>query len=67
MSGQQLTEQMALLRPEMKVLYMSGSADDTITRACLSEKNIALIRKPFTPIALARKVREILDEESESS
>ncbi len=67
MSGQQLAEQMALLRPEMKVLYMSGSADDTVARTCLSEKNIALVRKPFTPIVLARKVRELLDEGKENS
>jgi PAS domain S-box-containing protein len=64
MTGQQLAEQLAPLRPEMKVLYMSGSADDTIARHGLTQKDLVLIRKPFTPTALARSVREVLDNEN---
>jgi PAS domain S-box-containing protein len=67
MTGRQLAEQLAPLRPEMKVLYMSGSADDTIARHGLAQKDLVLIRKPFTPTALARRVRELLDNNNDAS
>jgi signal transduction histidine kinase/CheY-like chemotaxis protein len=62
MSGRQLAEQLTCLRPGMKALFMSGSTDDTAARHGLSQKDIALIRKPFMPTALAQRVRGILDD-----
>jgi PAS domain S-box-containing protein len=63
MSGRELTDRLAGLRPEMKVLFMSGYTDDTIVRHGLLESDLAFLQKPFTPHALARKVREVLDTE----
>ena len=60
-NGRKVAERLALLRPDMKILYMSGYADDSIVRRGLLETNMAFLQKPFTPTSLARKVREVLD------
>jgi CheY-like chemotaxis protein len=61
MSGRKLAERLLLLRPEMKVLYMSGYPDDAVVRDGVFHSTLAFIHKPITPAALASKVREALD------
>ena len=61
MSGRDLAEQLAPLRPDMKVLYMSGYTDDAIVHHGVLEEGTAFIGKPFSIDALTRKLREILD------
>jgi len=61
MSGPELAQQMAPLRREMKVLFMSGYADDAIVQHGVLDSNAGFLQKPFTPDVLVRKVREILD------
>ncbi len=62
MGGRQLAECLHGLHPEMKILYLSGYTDDAIVRHGVHEAEVAFLRKPFTPEALARKVRELLDQ-----
>jgi DNA-binding NarL/FixJ family response regulator len=61
MSGRQLAQQIRERRPEMRVLFVSGYTDDAIIRHGILEPGIAFMQKPFSPDALARKVREVLE------
>jgi two-component system cell cycle sensor histidine kinase/response regulator CckA len=63
MSGLQLAERLQPTRPAMRVLFVSGYTDDAMGPQGILEPGKAFLQKPFTPIALARKVREILDGE----
>jgi two-component system cell cycle sensor histidine kinase/response regulator CckA len=60
MSGRQLAERLLAVRPEMKVLYMSGYTNDAALRDGIVHSRLAFIQKPITPDALGRKIRETL-------
>jgi PAS domain S-box-containing protein len=62
MSGREVGLLLAPTRPEMKVLYVSGYADESIVQHGVLEPGLAFLQKPFSADALARKVRELLDD-----
>ena len=61
LSGPELAQRLAGLRPDMKVLFMSGYTDDSALRHGAADGGVAFLQKPITPALLARKVREVLD------
>jgi two-component system, cell cycle sensor histidine kinase and response regulator CckA len=61
MSGLELAEKMTLLRPDMKVLFMSGYTNYGVAAHGVLEAGTFLLQKPFTRDALTGKVREVLD------
>lgn len=62
MGGRELAERVSRLRPETKVLYMSGYTDDAIVRHGILEDSVSFIQKPFSFELLTRKVREVLEQ-----
>ena len=64
MSGRELADRLAQLRPELRVLYMSGYTDDILNDNDALGAERQLLRKPFTGELLLRKVREVLDQAS---
>ena len=60
-SGKDLAVELEKLRPDMKVLFMSGYAEDAIARHGILEAGVEFLSKPFTPQTLATKVRAVLD------
>jgi YesN/AraC family two-component response regulator len=61
MGGGELAKRLNQIRPEMKVLYMSGYTDSAIVHQGVLNKGANFIQKPFAPDALTRAVREVLD------
>ncbi len=61
LTGRKLSEHLMPLRPEMRVLFMSGYTDNAIVHNGVLEAEMPFLQKPFTPESLARKVREVLD------
>ena len=61
LSGRELGSRLAVLQPELPVLYMSGYTGDDVIQRGLLEPGVPFQQKPFTPEGLARKVREMLD------
>jgi two-component system cell cycle sensor histidine kinase/response regulator CckA len=60
MGGRELVKQLAKLRPETRVLYLSGYTEDSILSEGTIERGAAFLQKPFTLQNLSRKVREVL-------
>ncbi len=61
MRGPELARVLTALRPEMRVLFISGHADDAVFSGGVVPEGMTLLPKPFSPEALGRKVREVLD------
>jgi PAS domain S-box-containing protein len=62
MSGVALADKLSKVRPMLKVLYMSGYADNAVVEHCVLVAGTHFVSKPFTREDLTRQVREVLDE-----
>lgn len=66
LNGREIYEKASSIHPELKVLYMSGYMDDVIAHRGILEPGVWFIQKPFSVKGLATKVREVLEQGSES-
>ncbi len=62
MNGHELAHKLTALRPDMKVLYVSGYSDNDIGDHGTLDPRFELLQKPFTPQVLARKIRDVIHE-----
>jgi PAS domain S-box-containing protein len=60
-SGYDLASTIAQVRPDVRIVFMSGYTDNAITHQGVLDEGIAYIQKPFTPQTLAEKIRQILE------
>jgi two-component system cell cycle sensor histidine kinase/response regulator CckA len=61
MGGAELADWLRSLDPHLKIIFSSGYTEDAISAAGMSSTGVDFLPKPYTPLALARKVREMLD------
>ncbi|MGH9530631.1 MAG: response regulator, partial [Terriglobales bacterium] len=64
MGGAKLSEQLRSLRPDLKVLFVSGYAEATVLRQGPIDLSTNFLQKPFSLKALARKIREVIEVNS---
>jgi len=67
MNGKVMAEWLKATYPALKILYTSGYTDDAIVAHGVLEPGVAYLPKPYQPAVLVRKVREMLDNESDSA
>ncbi len=60
MSGKELADRVQALNPHTRVLFTSAYTENAIVHQGVLNKGVALLQKPFTPSALAHKLREVL-------
>jgi PAS domain S-box-containing protein len=60
-SGHELAKRITARHPRTRILYMSGYTDNVLALEGVLEAGVSFLQKPFTPGALAKKVREVLD------
>jgi two-component system, cell cycle sensor histidine kinase and response regulator CckA len=63
-SGRELADRISLIRPDIKILYMSGYTEQAVVHHGIMEEDTILLQKPFTLATLASKLREILAVET---
>jgi FixJ family two-component response regulator len=60
MNGHELAVRLGSIRPDIRVIYMSGYTDDTIAFHGIAQLEVPLIQKPFTRVELGEKLRAVL-------
>lgn len=67
MGGKVMAEWLTTTYPDLKILFTSGYTDDAITHHGVLDSGIEFLSKPYTPATLARKVRAMLDNETDTT
>lgn len=60
MNGKELKAQIEIFRPKIKTMFMSGYTADIVAKRGIVEEGVYFLPKPFTPLTLAKKIREAL-------
>jgi DNA-binding response OmpR family regulator len=61
LGGRELAQQLTELRPDMRVLYMSGYTESAVVQHGVMDSDVAYFQKPIVPEPFVRRVRQVLD------
>ncbi|MCX7987922.1 MAG: response regulator, partial [Thermodesulfovibrio sp.] len=61
-NGKEVSEEIKIIKPEIKYIFMSGYTSDIIFERGIIEKDIEYLSKPISPVALIQKVKEVLSK-----
>ena len=61
-NGKEVYDEIILLKPDTKVIFMSGYSEDIFNAKSIKDKGLTYMLKPVSPADLLRKVREVLDK-----
>jgi CheY-like chemotaxis protein len=64
MSGKELADRVRALYPHTKILFTSAYTETAIVHQGVLDQGVTLLQKPFTPSALANKLRAVLDQKT---
>jgi PAS domain S-box-containing protein len=67
MNGREVARQVAHLRPEARIVFMSGYTTNVVVHRGILDEDVEYLQKPFTSDSLARKVREVLERTHDTS
>ena len=67
MNGKELAHRLTSLRPELKILYMSGYTSDVIAHHGVLDEGVSFLQKPFSIKGLADKIRAVLEADRTSA
>jgi signal transduction histidine kinase len=67
MGGKAMADWLEITYPDLKILFTSGYTDDAITQQGVFEPGVAFLSKPYSPATLACKVRQMLDNQTDSA
>jgi len=62
MNGRAAWREIKALSPSVKAIFISGYAEDIFTKDGIPDNEVSFIQKPYAPLFLAKRVREVLDE-----
>jgi DNA-binding response OmpR family regulator len=60
-NGREACEEIKVIDPGVKTIFMSGYTDDIISRKGILQEGFDLVSKPINPTTLMRRIRDILD------
>ncbi len=63
-SGPELFAAIRALKPETRVIFATGYSNETTALADLAKRGVAILKKPYSPAALCRRIREVLDADA---
>ena len=67
MGGKMMADWLKTIYPDLKILFTSGYTDDPLAQQGVLEPGVAFLPKPYAPAVLARKVRAMLDDETDTA
>ncbi len=62
LNGKNAWHQIKALRPDIKAIFISGYPEKVFTKDTITDDKVAFVQKPYSPLILLRKIREVLDK-----